>query len=224
MRALVALAVVGAVLGRPREHEDRLHQEELRDLYGPPRPVSLTDRHLEMQGGHHEVAAAGRTIGSRDEGTALHPDEVEDLLGMHGRDEGGHYVEPAPAFGPAGRHIGAGLGVNVGPLGFGYSTGIGNWGVGYNGAVGIGNFQPYGSYNHYSQYYRPLQARILASGSGFNVGPFGAGSSVGLGGGQLGFSGGYGFQGNYAGYGYPQHYQRYWNQGPQQVFHTSQLF
>ena len=210
MRALVALAVVGVVLGRPREH-----QEELKDLYGPPRPVSLTDRDLEMH---------GRTIGSRDEGSALHPDEVEDLLGIQARDEGGHYVEPAPAFGPAGRHIGAGLGVNVGPLGFGYSTGIGNWGVGYNGAVGIGNFQPYGSYNHYSQYYRPLQARILASGSGFNVGPIGAGSSWGLGGGQLGFSGGYGFQGNYAGYGYPQHYQKYWNQGPQQVFHTSQLF
>merc|ERR1719491_362046 len=218
MRALVVLAVIGVVLGRPREHEDRLHPEELKDLYG------LTDEDLEIYGGNHEVAAEGRTLGSRDEGTALHPDEIEQLLGVHERNEGGHFVEPAPAFGPASRHIGAGLGVNVGPLGFGYSTGLGNYGVGYNGAVGFGNFQPYGSYNHYSQYYRPPQGRNLAYGLGLNAGPVGAGYSVGLGGGQLGLSGGFGFQGNYAGYGHPQHYQRYWNQGPQQVFHSSQLY
>merc|ERR1712129_125898 len=265
MRALVVLAVIGVVLGRPREHEDRLQPEELKDLYG------LTDEDLEIYGGHHEVAAEGRTvangvgsrdegtalhpdeieqllgvhernegghyvepapafdpasrtIGSRDEGTALHPDEIKQLLGVYKRDEGGHYVEPAPAFGPVSRHIGAGLGVNVGPLGFGYSTGLGNYGVGYNGAVGFGNFQPYGSFNHYSQYYRPPQGRSPAYGLGFNAGPVGAGYSVGLGGGQLGLSGGFGFQGNYAHFGNPQHYQRYWNHGPQQVFHTSQLY
>merc|ERR1719445_2855860 len=131
-----------------------------------------------------------------------------------------------------GRHVGAGLGLNVGPLGAGFSTGLGNGGLGLNGALGVGNFQPWGTYNHYSQYFQPryfvpqhhLQGRTLAYGLGFNVGPVGVGYQGGLGNGQVGFSGGLGWQGRYANFGYPANYNRFWTQpAPGPIFHTDQL-
>ena len=54
----------------------------------------------------------------------------------------GHYVEPAPLH--EGRHLGLGLGFQVGPVGFGVSSGIGKHGVGFNTNAGYG--QDYLSY------------------------------------------------------------------------------
>jgi hypothetical protein len=169
----------------------------------------------------------------------LHHEEIRHLYGDNGQfysDVTGrhHTIEAAPLFNadPESRTIGAGVGFNLGPVGFGGSAGLGQWGTGYNAALGVGNFQPYGQYGHYSQYYypqrpapSPLQSRTIGSGGGFNIGPFGAGSSVGLGNWQLATSGGLGFQGNYANYGRPSHYERYWGAVPHQpVFHTSQVY
>ena len=190
MRALVLFLVTGLAWGRPRELEDRLHPEEIKQILG------------------------------------IEDDDAAPL------EAGGHYVQPAP-LDPQNRHIGAGFGLNLGPLGYGVSAGLGNGGLGYNGAVGVGNFQPYGSYNHYSQYYRPrynqhqqqLQGRTLAHGTGWNIGPVGAGHHVGIGNKQFAWSGGLGWQGNYAHHGYPANYNRYWNQqAPRPIFHTSQLY
>ena len=189
MRALVLFLVTGLAWGRPRELQDRLHPEEIKQILGI---------------------------------------EDEDVAPL---EAGGHYVQPAP-LDAENRHIGAGFGINLGPLGYGISAGLGNGGLGYNGAVGVGNFQPYGSYNHYSQYYRPryqhqqqLQGRTLAHGTGWNIGPVGAGHHVGIGNKQFAWSGGLGWQGNYAHHGYPANYNRYWNQqAPRPIFHTSQLY
>ena len=185
MRTLLLFLVARLALGRPRDLEDRLHPEEIKQILG------IEDEEVALQAG-------------------------------------GHYVQPAPLDADA-RHIGAGFGLNLGSLGYGVSAGLGNGGFGYNSAVGVGNFQPYGSYNHYSQYYRPqpqqLQGRTLAHGIGWNIGPVGAGQHVGIGNKQLAVSGGFGWQGNYAHHGYPANYNRYWTQqAPRPIFHTSQLY
>merc|ERR1712154_43590 len=112
----------------------------------------------------------------RDVQDRLHPEEVKHILGIEDDELAPRHVP----LDPQGRHVGAGLGLNVGPLGAGFSTGLGNGGLGLNGAFGIGNFQPWGTYNHYSQYFQPryfvpqhhLQGRTLAHGLGFNVAPW----------------------------------------------------
>ena len=164
----------------------------------------------------------------RDVQDRLHPEEVKHILGIEDEELAPRHVPHDPQ----GRHVGAGLGLNVGPLGAGFSTGLGNGGLGLNGALGVGNFQPWGTYNHYSQYFQPryfvpqhhLQGRTLAHGLGFNVGPVGVGYQGGLGNGQLGFSGGLGWQGRYSHFGYPANYNRFWTQqAPGPIFHTDQL-
>merc|ERR1712153_59854 len=152
--------------------------------------------------------------------------------------ESRHIVEAAPEQ----RHIGAGLGVQLGlgsyGLGAGASAGLGNGGVGFNGNAGFGhNFLNYGAPAHYSQYYAqpqpqygpwvpaPVESRRLGFGLGANLGPIGAGASAGIGHGQIGLSGGFGFGGNYANYRARPHYQQYYaapNQGP--WFSPNQLY
>ena len=152
--------------------------------------------------------------------------------------EGYHYVEPAPP--SAGRHLGLGLGVQLGPFGAGASAGVGNGGVGFNSNLGYGhNYLSYGSPDHYKQYYTspvsqirmpgsrtlglgpfptvpqiqyvPVSSRTLGLGAGIHVGPIGAGASAGVGHGQVGLSAGLGW-GNYQDYGAPAHYHQYYSQ------------
>ena len=139
---------------------------------------------------------------------------------------GHHYVEPAPL--SEGRHLGLGLGVQLGPIGAGASAGLGHGGVGFNSALGYGhNYLVYGSPAHYSQYYAspaPLQSRTVGFGTGLNLGPVGLGASAGIGHGQIGVAGGFGFGGQYSNYGNPAHYQQYHSlpyNGP--WFHPGQL-
>merc|ERR1711962_991523 len=75
----------------------------------------------------------------RDVQDRLHPEEVKHILGI----EDDELAPRQVPLDPQGRHVGAGLGLNVGPLGAGFSTGLGNGGLGLNGAFGIGNFQPW---------------------------------------------------------------------------------
>jgi len=139
-------------------------------------------------------------------------------LGSNYLGYGNHYTQYGNQYA---RHIGAGLGVQLGPLGAGVSTGLGNGGLGFNANAGLGhNFASYGTPAHYSQYYakpqvqygpwRPIQSRRLGFGLGANLGPIGAGASAGIGYGQVGLSGGLGFGGNYANYGNKNHYQQYY--------------
>ena len=116
----------------------------------------------------------------------------------------GHYVEPAPLH--EGRHLGLGLGVQVGPVGFGVSSGVGKHGVGFNTNAGYGqDYLSYGSPQHYSQYYTTvpsyrylppqLQSRTLGLNAGFNVGPVAASAGLNTGGlSNLGLGLGTGFQ------------------------------
>ena len=135
---------------------------------------------------------------------------------------------------PQSRSIGAGLGLQLGPVGLGGNLGFGHGGFGFNGAAGYGpgQFAQYGTYDQYSQYYRPQyigpwvppQGRTVAVGVGGSLGPLGAGASLGLGHGQLGVAGGLGLQGGYGDYGRPGHYQQYWA-GPARPlwYNTNQL-
>merc|ERR1711997_74460 len=62
------------------------------------------------------------------------------------------------------RHLGLGLGFQVGPVGFGVSSGIGKHGVGFNTNAGYGqDYLSYGSPQHYSQYYTTVPSYKLAS-------------------------------------------------------------
>ena len=157
--------------------------------------------------------------------------EVEEMVARQNLEAiGHHYVEPAPSY--EGRHIGLGLGVQLGPIGAGASTGLGWHGIGANAAAGFGhNYLNYGNRQHYSQYwapqpqkiYQPALGRTIGLGAGVNVGPIGAGASAGIGHGQIGFSGGLGW-GKYSNYGSPAHYNQYHSlpyYGP--WFHPAQL-
>ena len=138
----------------------------------------------------------------------------------------GHYVEPAPLH--EGRHLGVGLGLQVGPVGFGVSSGIGKHGVGFNTGAGWGqDYASYGSPSHYSQYYTSPQvipqSRTVGFGGGVNLGPVGLGASAGVGHGNIGLSAGLGW-GQFSNYGSPAHYQQYYSapyNGP--YFHPAQL-
>ena len=148
-------------------------------------------------------------------------------------------VVPAPL--QEGRHVGLGLGLQLGPVGAGASAGLGWHGLGVNGLAGYGgNYLQYGQPQHYSQYWSPAPApapapvtgpwvtvpasRTIGLGGGLNIGPVGVGASAGLGHGNFGFSGGLGWGGDYSNYGSPAHYQQYHSQpylGP--YFHPQQL-
>ena len=134
----------------------------------------------------------------------------------------GHYVEPAPLH--ERRHLGLGLGLQIGPVGFGVSSGVGKHGVGFNTGAGYGqDYLSYGSPQHYSQYYTSPQSRTFGFGGGLNLGPLGVGASGGVGHGNVGLSAGLGW-GRYSNYGTPQHYQQYYSlpyNGP--YFHPGQL-
>ena len=135
------------------------------------------------------------------------------------------------------RHLGLGLGLQLGPVGAGASAGLGWHRLGANGLAGYGkNYLQYGQPQHYSQYWSPAPGpvttpwvpapttRTLGLGGGLNVGPVGVGASAGLGHGNFGFSGGLGWGGDYSAYGSPAHYQQYHSQpylGP--YFHPQQL-
>ena len=123
-----------------------------------------------------------------------------------------------------GRHLGLGLGVQLGPVGAGASTGLGWHGIGANALAGYGhNYLQFGQPQHYSQYWAPA-ARTLGLGAGIGLGPVGVGASAGLGHGNLGLSAGLGWGGDYSAYGSPAHYQQYYStpyRGP--YFHPSQL-
>ena len=124
----------------------------------------------------------------------------------------GHYIEPAPLH--EGRHLGLGLGFQVGPVGLGVSSGIGKYGVGFNTGAGYGqDYLSYGSPSHYSQYYSPQvipQSRTVGFGGGVNLGPVGLGASGGIGHGNVGLSAGLGW-GQFSNYGSPSHYQQYYS-------------
>lgn len=125
-----------------------------------------------------------------------------------------------------GRHVGLGLGLQLGPVGAGASAGLGWHGLGANGLAGYGsNYLQYGQPQHYNQYWAPAPAsRTLGLGAGLSVGPVGLGASAGLGHGNFGFSGGLGWGGDYSAYGSPAHYQQYYSlpsRGP--YFHPQQL-
>ena len=102
----------------------------------------------------------------------------------------GHYVEPAPLH--EGRHLGLGLGVQVGPVGYGWSAGIGKHGVGFNTQGGYGqDYLSYGSPEHYSQYYTTVpsyrylphtQSRTLGLNGAFNLGPVAGSAGITTGG------------------------------------------
>ena len=145
-------------------------------------------------------------------------------------------VIPAPLH--EGRHLGLGLGLQLGPVGAGASAGLGWHGLGANGLAGYGgNYLQYGQPQHYSQYWSPAPApavttpwvpapasRTVGLGAGLSVGPVGLGASAGLGHGNFGFSGGLGWGGDYSAYGSPAHYQQYYSlpsRGP--YFHPQQL-
>ena len=145
-------------------------------------------------------------------------------------------VFPAPLQEP--RHLGLGLGLQLGPVGAGASAGLGWHGLGANGLAGYGsNYLQYGQPQHYSQYWAPSTpaavttpwvpaptSRTLGLGAGLSVGPVGLGASAGLGHGNFGFSGGLGWGGDYSAYGSPAHYQQYYSlpsRGP--YFHPQQL-
>merc|ERR1712045_437117 len=131
-------------------------------------------------------------------------------------------VVPAPL--QEGRHVGLGLGLQLGPVGAGASAGLGWHGLGINGLAGYGhNYLQFGQPQHYSQYWAPA-ARTLGLGAGIGLGPVGVGASAGLGHGNLGLSAGLGWGGDYSAYGSPAHYQQYYStpyRGP--YFHPSQL-
>ena len=122
------------------------------------------------------------------------------------------------------RHLGLGLGVQLGPVGAGASTGLGWHGLGANALAGYGhNYLQFGQPQHYSQYWAPA-SRTLGLGAGIGLGPVGVGASAGLGHGNLGLSAGLGWGGDYSAYGSPAHYQQYYStpyRGP--YFHPSQL-
>ena len=144
-------------------------------------------------------------------------------------------VVPAPI--QEGRHLGLGLGLQLGPVGAGASAGLGWHGLGANGLAGYGgNYLQFGQPQHYSQYWAPAPApasgpwvpapssRTVGFGTGLNLGPVGVGASAGLGHGNLGFSAGLGWGGDYSAYGSPAHYQQYYSlpfRGP--YFHPQQL-
>merc|ERR1711994_211259 len=65
----------------------------------------------------------------RDVQDRLHPEEVKHILGIEDDKLAPRHVP----LDPQGRHVGAGLGLNVGPLGAGFSTGLGNGGLGWQG-------------------------------------------------------------------------------------------
>ena len=59
------------------------------------------------------------------------------------------------------RHLGLGLGLQLGPVGAGASAGLGWHGLGVNGLAGYGsNYLQYGQPQHYSQYWAPIHAAI----------------------------------------------------------------
>lgn len=53
----------------------------------------------------------------------------------------------------ASRNFGGGVGLQLGPLGFGLGAGLGPNGLNGGGGLGFGNYQSYGTPNHYKQYY-----------------------------------------------------------------------
>ena len=157
----------------------------------------------------------------------------------------GHYVEPAPLH--EGRHLGLGLGFQVGPVGFGVSSGIGKHGVGFNTNAGYGqDYLSYGSPEHYSQYYTTpaytylpqLQSRTLGLNGAFNLGPvhgsagidgsisplgLGLGSGLNVGPVGLGASAGVG-HGNIglsAGLGWGGQYSNYGSPGHYQQYYAN---
>merc|ERR1712154_722488 len=68
-------------------------------------------------------------------------------------------VVPAPV--QEGRHLGLGLGLQLGPVGAGASAGLGWHGLGVNGLAGYGsNYLQYGQPQHYSQYWSPARTAI----------------------------------------------------------------
>ena len=134
------------------------------------------------------AAVSARTRLSLDEEELKHAKQFrEEALAVEralSTQQNGHYVEPAPLH--EGRHLGLGLGFQVGPVGFGVSSGIGKHGVGFNTNAGYGqDYLSYGSPEHYSQYYSSpsyrylpqlphLQSRTLGLNGALNVGPVAA--------------------------------------------------
>ena len=197
------------------------------------------------------AAVTARTRLSLDEEELKHARQFrEEALAVEralSTQETGHYVEPAPLH--EGRHLGLGLGFQVGPVGFGVSSGIGKHGVGFNTNAGYGqDYLSYGSPEHFSQYYTTapsyrylphIQSRTIGAHGAFNVGPVtgsvgldtGSLSNLGLGLGTgfnvgpvgLGASAGLG-QGNIglsAGFGWGGKYSNYGRPEHYQQYYTN---
>merc|ERR1711983_731271 len=82
-----------------------------------------------------------------------------DLLALQAAD----VVEVVPAAVQEGRHLGLGVGLQLGPVGAGASAGLGWHGLGANGLAGYGsNYLQYGQPQHYTQYWSPARTAIPA--------------------------------------------------------------
>ena len=53
----------------------------------------------------------------------------------------------------ASRNFGGGVGLQLGPVGFGLAGGLGPNGLNAGGGLGFANYQNYGTPGHYKQYY-----------------------------------------------------------------------
>jgi|ERR1712012_19976 len=70
-----------------------------------------------------------------------------------------HYSSPSSSYyttyEPTARHVGAGVGVQFGPLGAGIAGGLGPQGFKAGAGLGFDKYGHYGTSSHYSQYYKP---------------------------------------------------------------------
>merc|ERR1712039_346958 len=86
----------------------------------------------------------------RDVQDRLHPEEVKHILGIEDDELAPRHVP----LDPQGRHVGAGLGFNVGPVGVGYQGGLGNGQLGFSGGLGWqGRYAHFGYPANYNRFW-----------------------------------------------------------------------
>ena len=230
---LLVLTVVGLAAARP-QYRTTLDEEELLHALQFRQEALDMEKEVEVAEVESRHVVEPAPLESRESPPyPFYPGDNSYNGGPYSYSGPGHYYQPAPL---ESRHIGAGLGLQLGPIGAGLSAGLGNGGLGFNTGAGFGQYLQFGTPAHYQQYWArpadvspyttvgptqygpwvpvsaPAQSRRLGTGVGFNLGPVGAGLSAGVGHGNVGLSGGFGFGGPYSNYGTRPHYQQYYSQ------------
>ena len=169
MRTLVFFLVAGLASGRPREIQDRLHPEEIKQILG------LDDEEVTLREGGHYVhpapfdaelrhVAAGYGLNIGPYGTGLSAGVGNGGINYNGAIGVGNFQNyPSPnhftQYYQQGRTIplSHGFGWNIGPVGAGHHVGIGNKQLGWSGGFGLqDNYARYSDPKNYNRYWRPI--------------------------------------------------------------------